>query len=74
VKVASALKPGQVSDLVQLGNAYTIIRLISHDAPGKVKFEDVRKGLTEHLQKEKYEKLRVALGKRLRQKAKIEKL
>jgi hypothetical protein len=42
--------------------------------PGKVKFEEVKKELMTNMRKEKYEKLRVALGKRLRQNAKIEKL
>jgi peptidyl-prolyl cis-trans isomerase SurA len=74
LKAARAMQPGQVSDLLQLGNAYTIFRLNSHLMPGKVKFEEVRKELTTNLQKVKYEKMRVALGKRLHQNAKIEKL
>jgi parvulin-like peptidyl-prolyl isomerase len=74
VKAALAIQPGQVSELVQLGNAYTIIRLNEHTMPGKVKFEEVRKELTGNLQKQKYEALRAALGKRLRQNAKIERL
>jgi parvulin-like peptidyl-prolyl isomerase len=74
VKAARTMQPGQVSDLIQLGNAFTIFRLNSHVMPGKVKFEEIRKELTANLQKEKYERLRVALGKRLRQNAKIEKL
>ncbi len=74
VKAARSMQPGQVSDLLQLGTAYTIFRLNSHVMPGKVKFEEIRKELTSNLEKEKYEKLRVALGKRLRQNAKIEKL
>ncbi len=44
------------------------------DRPGKAKFEDVKKELAGNLQKGKYEKLRAALGKRLRQNAKIETL
>jgi peptidyl-prolyl cis-trans isomerase SurA len=74
VKAARAMQPGQVSELLQLGNAYTIFRLNSHVMPGKVKFEEIRKELTTNLQKSKYEKMRVALGKRLRQNAKIENL
>jgi parvulin-like peptidyl-prolyl isomerase len=74
LKTARAMHPGQVSGLLQLGNAFTIFRLNSHVMPGKVSFEEVRKELTTNMQKEKYEKLRVALGKRLRQNAKIEKL
>jgi peptidyl-prolyl cis-trans isomerase SurA len=74
VKAARAMQPGQVSDLIQLGSAYTIFRLNSHVSPGRVKFEEISKELTTNLEKEKYEKLRVALGKRLRENAKIEKL
>jgi parvulin-like peptidyl-prolyl isomerase len=74
VKAALAMQPGQVSELLQLGNAYTFFRLNAHKSPGKTTFEEVKKGLAGNLQKEKYEKLRVALGKRLRQNAKIETL
>jgi peptidyl-prolyl cis-trans isomerase SurA len=72
VKAALAMQPGQVSELLQLGSAYSLFRLNSHVSPGKAKFEEVRKELTVNLQKQKYEKLRVSLGKRLRQNAKIE--
>jgi parvulin-like peptidyl-prolyl isomerase len=74
VKAALAMQPGQVSELLQLGNAYTFFRLNAHTSPGKTTFEEVEKNLAGNLQKEKYEKLRVALGKRLRQNAKIETL
>jgi parvulin-like peptidyl-prolyl isomerase len=74
VKAALAMQPGQVSELLQLGTAYTFFRLNSHVMPGKVKFEEVKEELISGLQKEKYEKTRVALGKQLRQNAKIEKL
>jgi len=74
VNAARAMKIDQVSDLIQLGSAYTIFRLNGHVMPGKVTFEEIKKELIPNLQKEKYEKLRVALGKRLRQNAKIEKL
>jgi len=74
VKAALAMQPGQVSELLQLGNAYTFFRLNAHANPGKATFEEVKKDLAANLQREKFEKLRVALGKRLRQDAKIEKL
>jgi hypothetical protein len=74
LKAARTMQPGQVSDLLQLGTAFTIFRLNSHAMPGKVKFEVIRKELTTNLRNEKYEKLRMALGTRLRQNAKIEKL
>ena len=34
VKAARATKPGQVSDLIQLGTAYTLFRLNAHTRPG----------------------------------------
>lgn len=74
VKAMLAMKAGQVSDLVQLGNAFTVIRLNAHNAPGKAKFADVKAGLTEQLQKEKSERLRVSLDKRLHQNAKVQEL
>lgn len=72
VKVLASLKQGQVSELVQLGSAYTILRLEAHKAAGKVPFEEVKGTLKSELEKERTEKLRSALGKQLRAKAKIE--
>jgi peptidyl-prolyl cis-trans isomerase SurA len=74
VQAVVATKPGEVSGLIPLGTAYTIIRLNAHTLPGKAMFADVKVELTGRLQKEKYEKLRVALGQRLRQNAKIQEL
>ena len=74
VNALRAMKPGEMSGLIQLGTAYTIVRLNAHALPGKWKFEEVKVELTEKLHKQKYENLRVALGKRLRQNAKIEDL
>lgn len=71
-KILLNMKPGTVSDLVQVENAYTIIRLNAHNQPSKLSFEQVRRPLQEELQKEKYEKLRSNLAKQLRAKAKIE--
>jgi parvulin-like peptidyl-prolyl isomerase len=72
VKVASGMQPGQVSDLIKLGPAYTIIRLEAHKPAGKVPFDEIKGQLQSDLQKEKTEQLRSALGKKLRANAKIE--
>ena len=72
VKVLSALKPGQVSDIIQIDNAYTIVRLNAHVPPGKQSFDQVKVQLRKDLQKAKYESLRAALDKSLRAKAKVE--
>ena len=74
VKIAKAMKPGDVSDLVQLGSAYTIVRLVAHAPAGKTPFAEAKPKLEKELQKEKTEQVRAALGKTLRASAKIEKL
>jgi parvulin-like peptidyl-prolyl isomerase len=72
VKALSAMKPGQVSDVIQVEQAYTIIRLNAHTLSQKQPFERVKSTLRTDLQKNKYEHLRSALDKRLRENAKIE--
>jgi peptidyl-prolyl cis-trans isomerase SurA len=74
VKAAVALQPGQVSDVLQLGNAFTILRLTAYMPAGRAKFADVKSDLIQKLQKEKIEKLRAALDRRLRQNARIQEM
>jgi len=74
VKVAAAMQPGQVSGLLQLGNFYTCFRLNAHTPAGKYTFEQVKDKLRQDLQKEKYERLRASLDKKLRQNAKVQEL
>ena len=72
VQVALTLKPDQVSDLIQLDNAYTIIRVNKHVMPGKAKYADVKASLAKELKQRKTEQLRSALDKKLHDGAKIE--
>jgi foldase protein PrsA len=72
VKAALAMKPGEVSDLIQLGNAYTIFRLVKHEPAGKTPFAAVKDKLQSDLQKQKRLELRAALNQKLRKNAKIE--
>jgi len=72
VTAALALQPGQVSDLVQVDQALTIVRLIAHNPGGLQRFEDVKDALNQQLQKTKTEQLRSALDKKLRATAKVE--
>jgi parvulin-like peptidyl-prolyl isomerase len=72
VKAAAAMKPGEVSNLIQLGNAYTIIRLVEHTPAGKTPFAAVRAKLQSDLQKQKRVELRAALNQKLRKNAKVE--
>jgi parvulin-like peptidyl-prolyl isomerase len=71
-KALASLKPGQVSDLIQIEQAYTVIRLNAYTMAKKQSFEDVKSGLRTELQKNKYEQLRAGLDKRLRSTAKVE--
>jgi len=65
---------GDVSDVIQLEQAYTIVRLIQHVPSGKRSFNDVKDSLQKELEKKKTEELRSALDKRLRKAAKVEEL
>ena len=72
VKALLSLQPGQMSGLIQIESAYTIIRLNAHTLGRKQRLDEVRSDLKVELQKAKYEKLRSGLAKQLRAKAKIE--
>jgi peptidyl-prolyl cis-trans isomerase SurA len=72
VKALLAMQPGQVSGLIQIESAYTIIRLSAYNMTRKRSLEEVKADLKIELQKSKYEKLRSGLAKQLRAKAKIE--
>ena len=74
VKVAEKMKPGEVSGLIPLGTAWTIIRVNAHTPPGKATFEAAKAELMTDMQKRKYEQLRVGLDKRLHQNAQIQEL
>jgi parvulin-like peptidyl-prolyl isomerase len=74
VQTLLAMKPGDVSDIIQIEQAYTIVRLIQHVPAGKRSFNDVKDSLQKELGKNKAEELRSALDKRLRKAAKVEEL
>jgi peptidyl-prolyl cis-trans isomerase SurA len=67
-----SMHPGDVSNLIQLDQAYTIVRLEAHTPAGKAKFEEVRPALEKELQQSKKNQLRSALDHKLQQNAKIE--
>ncbi|HYN15201.1 MAG TPA: peptidylprolyl isomerase [Terriglobales bacterium] len=71
VQVARAMKPGDVSDLLQFGTNYTLFRLNARTPAGKTEFEAVKTRLRSDLQKAKSEQLRAALNQRLRKNAKV---
>ena len=72
VKALSAMKPGEVSDLIPVEQAFTILRLQEHKPAGKAKLEEVKAKLESDLQETKRNELRSALDKKLRATAKIE--
>jgi parvulin-like peptidyl-prolyl isomerase len=72
VKALLGMQPGQISGLIQIESAYTVVRLNAHTPGRKRRLEEVKAGLTTELQKRKYEQLRSNLAKQLRAKAKIE--
>jgi peptidyl-prolyl cis-trans isomerase SurA len=72
VKAAAAMKPGEISKLIQLGNAYTIFRLVEHTPASRTPFAAVRAKLQSDLQKQKLAELRAALNQKLRKDANVE--
>lgn len=74
LKVLATMHANDVSDLIQLDQAYTIVRLQEHIPAGKTRFEDVKAQLQKELQQKKRNELRAALGQKLRQNAKVEEM
>jgi len=72
VQALLAMQEGQITDLIQIENAYTMVRLNKHIPPGKVKFEDVQAQLMKQLQATRTNDVRAAFDKKLRQNAKVE--
>jgi parvulin-like peptidyl-prolyl isomerase len=69
-----AMQPGQVSDLIRIDQAFCIVRLNSHIAPGIKPFDEVKDSLRKQLEKNKTEQLRSTLDKKLRAAAKVQEL
>jgi PPIC-type PPIASE domain/SurA N-terminal domain len=74
VQAAAKMKPGDVSDLIHLGNYYTIFRLEARTPAGTTPFAEVKAKLQSEMQKKNTEQLRSALAQKLRKNAKIETL
>lgn len=74
VKALLAIKLGEITDILQLDQAYTIVRLNQHVPAGKRTFAEVKDVLQKELQKRKLEEIRSSLDKRLRKSAKVEEL
>lgn len=72
VKALRAMHAGDVTDLIQLDQAYTIVRLNAHTPAGTTPLAEVRVQLAKELQQTRRNQLRAALDKELRQNAKVE--
>lgn len=71
-KVLATMKTGDVSDLIQIGDAYTIVRLEARTPAGTTPFAEVKSQLQSDMQKEKTQQLRSALNQQLRKSATIQ--
>ncbi len=74
VKALLAMHPNDMSGLIQLEQAYTIVRLQAHTQAGQTRFEEVKAQLLKELHDAKKNQLRAALDQKLRQNAKVEEL
>jgi parvulin-like peptidyl-prolyl isomerase len=74
VKTLAALQTGQVSELIQVEQAFTILRSQEHKPAGKAKFEEVKAQLQKDMHERKRNQLRAALDKKLRANAQIEEM
>ncbi|MDR3765304.1 MAG: peptidylprolyl isomerase [Acidobacteriota bacterium] len=72
VQTARALKPGEISGLVQVDDAYCYIRLVAKVPAGIRPFEQMRDPIHSKMVKDKMDKLRNDLDHKLRDGAKIE--
>jgi parvulin-like peptidyl-prolyl isomerase len=72
VKAFLTMKSGDVTDVIQIDQAYTIVRLNEHTPAGKTKFEDVKAQLEKEVQQNKTNAIRSALDQKLRQNAKVD--
>jgi peptidyl-prolyl cis-trans isomerase SurA len=74
VKALLAMHPNDMSGLIQVEQAFTIVRLQVHSPAGQTKFEEVKPQLQKELHEAKKNQLRAVLDQKLRQNAKIEEL
>ena len=74
VQALLALKPGEITGIIQVEQIYTIVRLNQHIVAGKRSFDQVKDTVRQELGKQKTEQVRAALDKRLRKTAKVEEL
>jgi hypothetical protein len=74
VQALLVIKEGEITGIIQIEQAFTIVRLNQHNPAGKAKFADVKDKLQKELQQQKLNAVRAALDKRLRKTSKVEEL
>jgi parvulin-like peptidyl-prolyl isomerase len=72
VQALLKMQPGQVSDIIQVDQAYTILRLVKHIPAGKTTFAQAKESLQKELQQKKTNEVRASFDKQLQQGAKVE--
>ncbi|HWE87283.1 MAG TPA: peptidyl-prolyl cis-trans isomerase [Terracidiphilus sp.] len=68
------MKPGQITNLIQLDQAFTIVRLNQHAPTGKTPFLQVRTQLQKELHEKKRNQLRAVFDASLRQTATVQEM
>ena len=66
------LQPGEITGIIQVEQAFTIVRLNQHIPAGKAKFAAVKDVVRKELQQKKTNAVRAALDQRLHKTAKVE--
>lgn len=74
ISAVEKMQPGQVSDLIQIDQVYTIVRLNTHVPAGIRNYADIKDGLQQYLRRQNVERLRSGLNASLRKNAKVEEL
>jgi len=69
-----AMKPGDVSNIIQLNQAYTVVHYQQHTPAGKTPFVEVRAQLQKEVRESRRNQLRMAFDKKLRESAHVEEM
>jgi hypothetical protein len=72
LQALQGMRAGQISGLIQLQQAFTIVRLEAHTPAGEARFQDVQTQLRKELYERKRNALRAALDRKLRQNATVQ--
>jgi peptidyl-prolyl cis-trans isomerase C len=71
-EVAFALKPGELSDIVETKFGYHLIKVMDKKAPGTASYQEVKPRIEQKLKREKFQKAFSLYVEKLKEKAKIE--